>query len=80
MSKKNIDILNGSLFKGIILYTMPIILTNILQLLFNAVDMVVVGRFCGSISLAAVGATASLTALCLSVFSGLSIGFRMFRK
>ena len=74
MGKKNIDILNGSLFKGIILYTMPIILTNILQLLFNAVDMVVVGRFCGSISLAAVGATGSLTALCLSVFSGLSMG------
>lgn len=66
--------LNGSLLKGIILYTLPIILTNILQLLFNAVDMVVVGRFCGSISLAAVGATGSLTALCLSVFVGLSMG------
>lgn len=74
MKSKNIDMLNGSLLKGIILYTVPIILTNILQLLFNAVDMVVVGGFCGSLSLAAVGATGSLTALCLSIFSGLSMG------
>ena len=49
--------LEGPLFSGIMLYTIPIILTSVLQLLFNAADLVVVGRSCGSISVAAVGAT-----------------------
>ena len=42
----------GPLLKNIILYTIPIILTGVLQLLFNAADLVVVGRFCGSVSVA----------------------------
>ena len=57
MSKRNIDMLNGSLFRNVIAYTIPIILTGLLQLLFNAADLVIVGRFCGSVSVAAVGAT-----------------------
>ena len=52
----------------------PIILTSILQLLFNAADLVVVGRFCGSVSVAAVGSTGSLTNLMVNFFIGLSIG------
>jgi len=64
----------GPLFGSIVRYTIPIILTSILQLLFNAADLVIVGRFCGPISLAAVGATGSLTSLIINLFIGLSVG------
>ena len=64
----------GPLLKNIILYTIPIILTGVLQLLFNAADLVVVGRFCGSVSVAAVGATGSLINLIVTLFIGLSVG------
>ena len=62
------------LLGSIISYTVPIILTSILQLLFNAADLVVVGRFCGSISVAAVGATGSITHLLVNFFVGISVG------
>lgn len=66
--------LQGRLFPSIILYTIPIILTSLLQLLFNAADLIVVGRFCGSISVAAVGATGAITNLMINFFIGLSVG------
>lgn len=72
--KRNIDMTEGPLFRDIILYTIPIILTGVLQLLFNAADLIVVGQFCGSISLAAVGATGSITNLIVNLFMGLSVG------
>lgn len=74
MKRKYTNMLNGPLFSGIITYTIPIILTGLLQLLFNAADLVVVGRFCGSISVGAVGATGSLTNLLVNFFVGISIG------
>ncbi len=74
MSKRNIDMNNGPLFRNIISYTVPIILTGLLQLLFNAADLVIVGRFCGSISVAAVGATGAITNLIVNLFIGLSVG------
>ena len=74
MKGKNQSMLQGPLLGSIISYTIPIILTSILQLLFNAADLVVVGRFCGSISVAAVGATGSITALIVNLFIGLSVG------
>ena len=55
LKSKNINMTDGPLFRNIITYTIPIIVTNLLQLLFNAADIVVVGRFCGSVSVAAVG-------------------------
>ena len=73
-TKKPIDMLEGPLLSNVIRYTVPIILTSILQLLFNAADLVVVGRFCGSNSVGAVGATGSLTALIVHLFNGISIG------
>lgn len=72
--KKNTDILSGSLFKNMLLYSIPIILTGILQLLYNAADIVVVGRYAGSNSLAAVGSTTSLINLFINLFIGLSAG------
>ena len=74
MKKRNQDMLQGPLLGSIISYTIPIILTSVLQLLFNAADLVVVGRFCGSISVAAVGATGSITSLIVNLFIGLSVG------
>ncbi len=71
---RNRSMLEGPLFVNIILYTVPIILTSVLQLLFNAADLVVVGRFCGSMSVAAVGATTHLTHLLVNFFVGISVG------
>lgn len=74
MKKRNQDMLQAPLISGILFYTIPIILTSVLQLLFNAADLVIVGRFCGSISVAAVGATGAITNLIVNLFMGLSIG------
>lgn len=74
MKKRGIDMLGGSLFWNITFYTIPIILTGALQLLFNAADLVVVGQFCGEISVAAVGNTGAITALIVNFFMGFSVG------
>ncbi len=74
MQRENEQMLRGPLLKNSIAYTIPIILTSLLQLLFNAADLVVVGRFCGSVSVAAVGATGSITNLIVNLFIGLSVG------
>lgn len=66
--------LRGPLLPSILLYTIPIILTSLLQLLFNAADLVIVGRWCGSVAVAAVGATGSITNLIVNLFIGLSVG------
>ena len=63
MSKNNkyeIDMCNGSIMDKLISFSIPLMLSGILQLLFNAVDIVVVGRFSGSQALAAVGSTSAL--------------------
>ena len=64
----------GPLFKNIIKYSIPIILTNILQLLFNAADLAVVGKFCGSDAVAAVGAATAPVHLVINFFFGVSLG------
>jgi putative MATE family efflux protein len=74
MKKQTNAFLEGPLFRNIVTYTIPIILTSVLQLLFNAADLVVVGRFCGSVSVAAVGATGAITMLMINLFIGLSVG------
>lgn len=74
MKNKDLDMLHGPLAWNILRYAIPIILTSYLQLLFNAADLVVVGRFCGSVSVAAVGSTTALTHLILNLFMGLSVG------
>lgn len=67
------DMLTGPLFPSIISYTIPIILTGLLQLFFNAADLVVVGTK-GDIYLSAVGATNAVTTLIVNLFIGLSAG------
>ena len=72
--KYKVDMLSGPLFGKIIRYSLPLIAAGILQMMFNAADMVVVGRYAGSNALGAVGATASLINLLINVFMGLSVG------
>lgn len=72
--KRNANMLKGPLWSSLITYTIPIMLTSILQLLFNAADLVIVGRFSGSINVAAVSATGAITNLIVNLFIGLSIG------
>ncbi len=72
IAKKNTK--ERSLTGQIIRYIVPLMLTGILQLLYNAADNVVVGRFDGSNALAAVGSTGALVNLILNVFMGLSVG------
>lgn len=72
--KRNMDMCNGPLFSKILIFSLPIMAMNILQLLFNAADMIVVGQFSGSTALAAVGATGSLINLIVNLFMGLSVG------
>ena len=74
-AKKNtIDMTHGPLVGKLILYSLPIVAAGMLQLFFNAADVVVVGRFAGGAALAAVGATGSLIGLIVNVFMGLSAG------
>ena len=73
-SPHNEPIGNEPLFNKILTFSLPIMAMNILQLLFNTVDMVVVGRFSGSNALAAVGATGALINLIITLFMGLSVG------
>ena len=68
------DMTTGALLPKILVFSGPLILTGILQLLYNAADVVVVGRFAGATSLAAVGSTGSLINLIINVFMGLSVG------
>ncbi len=71
---QDLDMCNGPLFRKMLIFALPIMAMNILQLLFNAADMVVVGRFSGSEALGAVGATGSLINLIVNLFMGLSVG------
>ena len=69
-----IDMCSGPLFGKILLFAIPLMMSGILQLLFNAADVIVVGNFVGESALAAVGSTTSLINLLINVFIGLSIG------
>ena len=69
-----IDMVNGPILGKILVYSIPLMLSGILQLLFNAADVIVVGRYAGSQSLAAVGSTSALINLLVNVFIGLSVG------
>ena len=76
MQKKDhtMDMTNGPLLGKILLFSLPLMASSVLQLLFNAADMIVVGRYVGSNALAAVGATGALVNLIINIFLGLSVG------
>lgn len=74
MAKNQINMTDGSVVKKLLQFSIPLIFSSILQLLFNAADLVVVGKFAGEESLAAVGSTSSLINLIINLFIGLSVG------
>ena len=78
MSKKNktyeMNMCEGSLFWKMLIFTVPLMCSGMLQLLFNAADTIVVGRYAGKEALAAVGSTSSLINLLVNMFMGLSVG------
>ena len=72
MKKHTVDMTKGSIFRHIIAFAIPIMISGILQTLYNAADMIVVGKFSGKQSLAAVGSTSSAINLMISIFVGMS--------
>ena len=75
ISKKySMDMCEGSILKKMLLFALPLMASSLLQLLFNAADIIVVGRFAGDNSLAAVGSTSSLINLLVNLFVGMSVG------
>ena len=76
MSRKrnSLDMVNGPLGKNILLFSVPLIFSQTLQILFNSADTIIVGKFAGDSALAAVGATGSIVFLLTSLFSGLATG------
>ena len=70
----HIDMCNGPLWNKILLFALPLMASSILQLLFNAADVVVVGRYAGKEALAAVGSNSALINLMINLFVGLSVG------
>lgn len=65
---------NGTIMDKLISFALPLMLSGVLQLMFNAVDIIVVGRFSGSQALAAVGSTTALIAVFTNLFIGISLG------
>ena len=77
LKNQNKDLLQGSLVKNMLLFTIPVILSGVLQLVFNAADLIVVGKFDtvnGTLAQAAIGSTGSLINLIVGVFIGISVG------
>lgn len=74
MRKNNVNMISGPLAKNIIAFAIPVILGGWMQLFFNAADTIVIGQFCGSASVGAMGATGSISALIVNLFMGLSSG------
>ncbi len=74
MMRRDVDMLHAPLIPSVLEFSIPLMLSGLLQILFNVADMAVVGRFTGPIALAAVGSTGSLTALFTNLFMGFSVG------
>ena len=69
-----IDMLHGQLLGKIMLFALPLMASGILQQSFNAVDVAVVGRFCGSRAMAAVGSNGPIINILVNLFIGISVG------
>ena len=74
MKNKSVDMIRGPLLKNIVTFAIPVILGGWMQLFFNAADTIVIGQFCGSASVGAMGATGAISALVVNMFVGLSSG------
>ena len=73
-SRFEMDMTTGALLPKVLMFSLPLVLTSVLQLLYNAADVIVVGRYAGAQSLAAVSSTGALINLLVNIFMGLSVG------
>ena len=73
-SSREIDMTSGRLFPKIVAFSLPLIVTGVLQLLFNAADIIVVGQFVNDGAVAAIGATSTTVNLMINLFMGLAMG------
>ena len=74
MAKRNVDMLQGSIFKGLISLTIPIMIANVMQSMFNVVDMTVLGKLANDSAVGAVGVCSMLITLCTGLLIGVSLG------
>ena len=74
---KEIDVAGGPLLPSILLYSIPLMLATLLQTLFNAIDIIVLGNMADKVAVASVGATSVIASLCVMTFVGLSAGTRI---
>jgi len=74
---KRIDATQGSILSGIIRYSIPLILSTIIQVCFNAVDLIVLGNMADSVAVAAVGATGTIVGLLVNLFVGIAAGAKI---
>lgn len=74
LKKGNVDMLSGSIFKGLISLAIPIMIMNVLQNMFNLIDMTVLGKFTNDTAVGAVGICSTLISLCTGLFIGVSTG------
>ena len=75
--EKEMDMLNGGIAGKLILFSLPLAFSSILQQLFNSADVAVGGRFAGEQALAAVGSNSSLIALMINLFIGISLSYNV---
>ena len=74
LNRKHVNMTEGPIFPAIVVYSIPIVLSSIMQILFNAADLAVVGNFAGTVATAAVGATTSFISLIVNSVMGLTTG------
>ena len=77
LKAKNIDATEGRLFPKIVMYALPLIISTLIQQMFNAIDLIVLGNMADEIALASVGATTSIVSLLVTSFVGLASGTRV---
>lgn len=74
MKRDNVNLTEGVIWKSLLTFTLPLLLSALLQQLYNTVDLLIVGRFAGKIDMAAIGASGAITVLVVALFMGLSTG------
>lgn len=74
MKRENVNLTEGVIWKRLLTFTLPLLLSALLQQLYNTVDLLIVGRFAGKIDMAAIGSSGAITVLVVALFMGLSTG------
>lgn len=74
MKQKNVNLTEGVIWKNLLSFTLPLLLSALLQQLYNTVDLLIVGRFAGKVDMAAIGASGPITVLVVALFMGMSTG------